>query len=190
MIRVGEHPFGLDLVYIKGVYRPGDLASEGGGADHPPSFRLKSRKVALFDLSRYFGADVGTGNDAFFRRLIRMEVQGLAVALGVDQIEGLIQVGPGQIEPLPPVFKGRSRSWFPAVFMGEDRLIPLINPTAVAWAAAAAANLTRRVHSAFRENRVAEHMLQGIRKGIAVAVEREIDLLKHTVGKAGSGTSG
>lgn len=190
VIRVGGHPFGLDLIYIRGVYRTEDPASFEVGADHPLSSRLKSRKVVLLDLSRALGAGGPIGNDAPFRRLLLMEVQGLAVALGVDQIEGVIQIEPDQIVPLPPVFTGKPRRWFPGVFMGEDDLIPLVNPTAVALDGAAAANLERRFHTAVRENRVAEHMLQGIRKGLSVAMERKIDLLKNSIGKAGSGKTG
>ncbi|MFW5636414.1 MAG: chemotaxis protein CheW [Thermodesulfobacteriota bacterium] len=188
VFRVGDHPFGLDLIHIRGVYRSGDLQSVDSEAADSPAYRLEGRRVALFDLPRALVAD-GARSDAF-RRVILMDTRGRSAALGVNQIERVINVEPDHIVPLPPVFTGKSRKWFPGVVMGPDRLIPLLDPDTLLNGGAAESEPVRRLQFRIREEKVAEQMLDGIRKGVAAAMEGEIDRLKRTLASAESDKTG
>jgi len=178
VVRVGVHPFGLDLIHIRGVYRSGDLQPADSKAVDASAYHLEGRKVDLFDLSRALVPDRARPDS--FRRVILMDIRGRSVALGVNQIERVLNVEPDHIVPLPPVFTGKSRRWFPGVVMGADRLIPLLDPDTLMKAGAAEAELVRRLQLQVRADKMAEQMLDGIRRGVAAAMEREIDRLKRT----------
>ncbi len=184
VFRAGDHSFGLDLIHIRGVYRSGDLQPVDSEAPDSPAYRLEGRRVDLFDLPRDLVA--GGGRSGAFRRVILMDIQGRSAALGVNQIERVMNVEPDHIVPLPPVFTGKSRKWFPGVVMGADRLIPLLDPDILIEGGAAEADLERRLLFHIRADKVAEQMLDGIRKGMATAMEGEIDRLKQTLAAAES----
>ncbi len=179
VFRVGDHPLGLDLIHIRGVYRFGDLQPVDSEVPGSPAYRLEGRRVNLFHLPRSLVGG-GVRTDAF-HRIILMNIRGRPAALGVIQIERVMNVEPDHIVPLPPVFKGKSRKWFPGVVMGPNRLIPLLDPDTLLTGGAAEAKLAARLQLMIRDEKVAEQMLHGIRKGVAAAMEGEVDQLKRTL---------
>lgn len=186
VFRIGGRPFGLDLDWIKGVYRAADLEDsiirEGNAA---PSYRLEGGEASLRDLSKELGSD-DQAPAGGFRKVLLLEVRGRALALGVDQVERVINASALRIVPLPPIFTGKSRTWFPWVVIWEDSLIPLLDPEPVAGVGEADANLTRRIQSLIREQAAAENLLRGLRNGISAAMDREVERMKDRLRGAGS----
>ncbi len=145
LFQAGEEQFGLDLSWVKGVYRAADLAecTEGTelSAETVRTCRLPDgAEMPLYDFPKIFGMlSPGIGAFSPWRKVIRMEVEGSALSILADHIDRVVETEAELLVPLPPVFGEKSRKWFPVIFRTDKRLIPLLDPAGMAGIAPASA---------------------------------------------------
>jgi chemotaxis signal transduction protein len=131
LFRVGSSEFALDLKYIKGVHRSVDLPDMSSGTRaHRPSVNIPEGGLMPFvDLCSIFKSKK---TEDFSRKVMYLQVDEGPLAVQVDQTERVLEIEEGQIALLPPVFKGRSLTWFPHVLKYDQQLILLLSPDGMA----------------------------------------------------------
>ncbi|MEZ4527268.1 MAG: chemotaxis protein CheW [Desulfobacterales bacterium] len=140
LFQAGKVQFGLDLSWVKGVYRAADL-SELPGRDEPAREGVRScrlpdgAEMPLYDFPILFGMP-STALPGFspYRKVIRLEAESASLVLLADHIDRVVEASGEQIAALPPVFGEKARKWFPYIFQSDMQLIPLLDPRGMAGA--------------------------------------------------------
>jgi chemotaxis signal transduction protein len=61
-----------------------------------------------------------------------LQIRNRYIALRVDHIEGVAETEANRFADLPPVFTGKTRTWFPRILIYQEALIPLLDPAGMA----------------------------------------------------------
>jgi chemotaxis signal transduction protein len=134
LFHVGDNQFGIDMAVTRSIETAGRLLGEQPGAADKRSLTVDGEEVPLFDLSTMLGGATSSC-DPQGRKVMLVRSGGHHVALIVDRVDRVTEVGSGRIAPLPPVFRGPALAWFPRVLMQEDRLVLVLSPEGIADAA-------------------------------------------------------
>jgi len=143
LFRAGDRQFGMDLSWVKRVYRAADLTEVQGKIDADTEGLRFCRlpdgaEMPLYDFPMIFG-NMPHARTAFSpgRKIILLEADGTALSILADHIDHVVETDADHFFPLHPVFGEKSRKWFPAVFRTGTRLIPLLYPGGMAGIASA-----------------------------------------------------
>ncbi|WP_166404730.1 chemotaxis protein CheW [Desulfonema ishimotonii] len=133
LFQAGGRRFGLALSVIRSVHRGAgpsgnrEQITVSGDAICLPD----GREIPLYNLSAILGETL-PDDRAAIPRIICLKVRATALAIGVDSIERVIETAGTKIVCLPPLFTGKSATWFPHVLKHEGRLILLLDPEGMA----------------------------------------------------------
>jgi chemotaxis signal transduction protein len=131
--------FAVELRTVKAIHRQADLIEHHPSPEKNPGHRRmvnlpEGYAAFIFDLRKLFqGLPEAIQNGETTQaqptdKMIITEHSGYVLALQVDHVEGVVQTDEPGIEPLPPVFRGKSLQWFPKILHIGQELILLFNP--------------------------------------------------------------
>jgi purine-binding chemotaxis protein CheW len=140
---LGESAFGVDTARVQEVVRMGDITPVHHAPNHVVGIRnLRGRIVTVLDLrARLQLGSAEVGPDS---RILIVESQGDPVGLLVDRVADTIAVDPARLEPPPPNLHGVQGRHLRGVCHGGDRLVALLDPSAVIEPDARSAQLPAR----------------------------------------------
>jgi purine-binding chemotaxis protein CheW len=127
---VGEEEYGLELLRVKEVIRVKGVT----WLPKAPSFvkgiiNLRGDVIPIVDLREKLGLEAGEATEA--TRVIVAEVDGRLIGMVVDSASQVVRMSADQIDPPPPVLTGFSQDFIAGVGKIGDRLLVLLNPSAI-----------------------------------------------------------
>lgn len=127
---IGNEEYGLDIMRVNTVEK--DIKIEK--ISNPPknvkgTIHLRGDVIPVYSLRSKFGLeDKKPDKDT---RLIITDLNGMQVALEVDSMKGINDIGPLQINEVPPIIKSRSTSYVKSIASVNGRLILLLDSDGV-----------------------------------------------------------
>jgi chemotaxis signal transduction protein len=126
LFRVEDRQFGVDMPSVRSIHRAATLFPDSEEI-RPSALTLDGEAIPLYDLASVLGLGPSSG-DLGTKMVMLLESPENSLALLVDGVDNVISAKGDQIEPLPAIFRGPSRTCFPRVLAHEDDLIPLFDP--------------------------------------------------------------
>ena len=128
--QLGEGAFGLDTTLIQEVVMVSELTPVRHAPDYVAGIRnLRGRIITVIDLCVRLG--LGTVEIGPESRILIADWKGEPVGLLVDKVADAISVEAGKLEPAPPNLHGVQMQKLRGVFRSGDRLVALLDLTAV-----------------------------------------------------------
>ena len=141
LFQVSGMKFGVDMALTRTIEARSALHAHESNASNMQALVFDGAKVPIYDLSTIVD-DETFAHDSRSRKVMLVKAQGQYLALLVDRVEQSVEVesrmhppiqppGYKMIEPLPPIFNGPVREYFPDVLKREDGLVLILNPEAL-----------------------------------------------------------
>jgi hypothetical protein len=120
IVLLGGRYLALDAESIQGVL----TLEEAGSLDDPTIHGLVYRAINLADRLR-ISNDQGTAN----RRIVLLAERGVRGSIRVTTVQGLLELHPSQVLPLPPQFRGPERRWYRGMILFANSIALALNTT-------------------------------------------------------------
>ena len=130
LFQVSGMKFGVDMALTRTIEARSALHAYESNASNMQALVFDGAKVPIYDLSTIMD-DKTFSHDSRSRKVMLVKAQGQYLALLVDRVEQSVEVESRMIEPLPPIFNGPVREYFPDVLKREDGLVLILNPEAL-----------------------------------------------------------
>jgi chemotaxis signal transduction protein len=130
LFQVGTVSFGIELTYVRSIQSVKHILDHGKESREPMVRILDDQLPPLYDLVSIFEEET-VARDLENEKLIMVETERQIVGMIVTCVDQVVTVDIDLIKPIPPIFKGVSRSCFPEVLKHDDALILLLAPKGI-----------------------------------------------------------
>jgi chemotaxis signal transduction protein len=130
LFNIGAIVFGMPLPLTKSIHRADAVLKKQSGGDIGGTLSIDGEEIPLYDLSTVFSMET-SASGLSGKKIVIAEDEDQVMGLIVDRVGRVISVQENQIEPLPPVFKGRALDCFPQVLARDNDLILLVKPAGI-----------------------------------------------------------
>lgn len=120
IVLLGGRYLALDAESIQGVL----TLEEAGSLDDPTIHGLVYRAIDLADR-----LSISNDHSAANRRILLRSEQGARGSIQVTMVEGLLELHPSQVLPLPPQFRGPERHWYRGIILFKKSIALALNTT-------------------------------------------------------------
>ncbi len=124
--RLGGETYGVEILKVREVIHFREVTEIPNATSYVEGvIQLRDEVIPVVEMRERLGV---AGRDGGRKRIVSLEA-GRPLGVIVDDISGVLQMDPSQIEPLPEVLEAEGRgSCFSSMVKGEDGLIILISP--------------------------------------------------------------
>ncbi|MBH0203623.1 MAG: hypothetical protein HP496_15310 [Nitrospira sp.] len=118
IVTLGGRYLAFDAESIAGVC----TLEEAGCRDDPTMLGLVYRTVKLADRLR-----ISNDQDAANTRIVLLAEQGVRGSIRVTAVQGMLDLHPSQVLPLPPHFRGPERRWYQGMILFKNSIVLALN---------------------------------------------------------------
>ena len=129
---VGGLDLGVDMTSVVSIEQGGALAVENPGELTSGTVSFGGQALPLYNVSGLLGRKGSDVDRGFDSKVLIVRTASGTIALWVDRVGSVMEAIDNTVSELPPVFSGMAGAFFSRVLLGQDGLILLVNPDAVA----------------------------------------------------------
>lgn len=124
--KLGESWFGVDILHVREIVRPGTLSRVPGTKPFVEGvFNLRGEIVPVLNLRKRFGLPQKDADK--FTRIIIFDLHGLLSGALVDSTAEVLRIPASLVEPTPPSLSGVDTAYISGVARLDERVLILLN---------------------------------------------------------------
>lgn len=120
IVTLGGRYLALDAESISGIC----TLEEAGYLDDPTMHGMVYRAINLADRLR-----ISNDHDAANTRIVLLAERGTRGSIRVTTIQGLLELHPSQVLPIPPQFRGPEQHWYRGMILFANSIALALNTT-------------------------------------------------------------
>jgi purine-binding chemotaxis protein CheW len=125
IFQIGPEEYGVDINQVQEIIKPTRITNVPNTETHVLGvINLRGQIVPVVDLKRRF--NFNTDNDMQNQRIITVEVRDTLIGLLVDNVNEVIWLNKGKLEPAPEIAGGLKQEYLEGIGKVEERLLVLI----------------------------------------------------------------